>query len=206
MTFIPFIIQNNTLWIQHKEYPIGDQDKWGVFFLKKQWHWEYWPIFVPWRNAVYNVHLWCALLSFICSAFPLPQAWACNSKRLCSCSPYSWHWESEVFGWWTVGHQESVWFCATSLWQTYLKTKLQQITFTLNSIELTWHMRRSCGMALILTLTVLQAAKAILFRSFWYSFHAWTEEWYFFVHIRWPKLGNVSFIGYVCMHNKEGLQ
>jgi hypothetical protein len=105
-----------------------------------------------------------------------------------------------------VGHQESVWFCATSLWQTYLKTKLQQITFTPYSIELTWHMRRSCGMALILTMTVLQAAQAILFRWFWYSFHAWTEEWYFFAHIRWEKLSNVTFKGYVCMHNKEGLQ
>ncbi len=118
-------------------------------------------------------------LCFICSAFPPAQAWACHSKRLCNCSPYSWQWESEVFSWWTVGHQESVWFCATSLWQTYLKTKLQQITFTLYSIELMWHMRRSCGMALILTMTVLQGAKAIVFRSFWYSFHAWTEEWYF---------------------------
>ncbi len=150
--------------------------------------------------------LWYSDICFICSAFPLAQAWACHSKRLCSCSPYSWQWESEVFGWWTVGHQESVWFCATSLWQTYLKTKLQQITFTPYSIELTWHMRRSCGMALILTMTVLQAAQAILFRWFWYSFHAWTEEWYFFAHIRWEKLSNVTFKGYVCMHNKEGLQ
>jgi hypothetical protein len=59
-----------------------------------------------------------------------------------------------------VGHQESVWFCATSLWQTYLKTKLQQITFMPYSIELMWHMRRSCGMALIFNYDSASSSKS----------------------------------------------